>query len=103
VSYVKIFTKELLQKVPKLYETEDDPDPRVYVKLFFPSFQWTWYVTEFDGQDVCFGYVDGDFPELGYFSLKELVETRDKLGMPIERDRSFRPCRLSELKARIER
>lgn len=99
---MKIFTKKLLQKVPKLYETDSSKDPMVYIKLFYPSFHWTWYVIEFDGNDLFFGYVDGDFADLGYFSLKELLESRDKFGMPIERDRSFRPCRLSELKARIE-
>lgn len=100
---MKIFTKELLQKVPKLYETDRAKDPTVYIKLFFPSFHWTWYVIEFDGKDMFFGYVDGSFADLGYFSLKELLEARDKSGMPLERDRYFRPCRLSELKAQIKR
>ena len=100
---MKLFTKELLQTIPKLYATEHDADPMVYAKLFYPSFSWTWYVIEFDGQDVCFGYVDGDYLESGYFSMHELLEARDGLGSPIERDRGFRPCRLSELKARLQR
>ena len=49
-----------------------------------------------------FGYVDGDFPELGYFRLSELKQSRGVLGMPIERDRCFRPCRLSTVKREID-
>lgn len=58
---------------------------------------------EFDGQDIFYGFVDGDFPELGSFSLSELQNCRGKLGLSIERDRYFEPCRLSELRARIRR
>jgi hypothetical protein len=99
---MKLLTKELLRRLPKLYETENDPDPTVWVKFFFPASSWTWYATEFDGQDIFFGLVDGFEMELGYFSLSELRSTRDKLGLPIERDLYFKPCRLSEIKASIE-
>lgn len=58
---------------------------------------------EFDGEDLFFGFVDGDFAELGYFSLKELKANRGLLGLPIERDRSFEPCPLSVLRAQIQR
>ena len=60
--------------------------------------RWTWYATEFDGDDAFFGYVVGDFPELGYFSLSELQQIRGYLGLPVERDRFFRPTPLRELK-----
>lgn len=58
---------------------------------------------EFDGDDTFFGWVDGDFPELGYFRLSELQVNRGKFGLPIERDRCFKPCRLSELQAALKR
>jgi hypothetical protein len=35
--------------------------------------------------------------ELGYFSLAELLTNRGKLGLEIERDLYFTPCRLSTL------
>ncbi|GIK43873.1 MAG: hypothetical protein BroJett011_77060 [Chloroflexota bacterium] len=100
---MKLLTKELLKKLPPLYATENDPDPMVICKFFFPDFHWTWYATEYDGEDTFFGFVDGDFPELGYFSRSELECNRGKLGLPIERDRSFNPCRLSELRTKLGR
>lgn len=98
-----LLTKALRKQLPPLYATENEKDPMVICKLFFPASHWTWYAIEFDGQDLFFGFVDGDFPELGYFSLKELTEVRDKLGLPIERDRHFQPCRLSELRKQLGR
>jgi len=96
-------TKELLSKIPKLYESEMDPDPMVVCKFFYPSFHWTWYVIEFDGNDLFFGFVDGDFPEMGYFTFREMLQTRGAWGSPLERDRHFKPCRMSELRAQLKR
>lgn len=42
-----------------------------------------------------FSYVKGLENELGYFSLSELESVRGNFGLPIERDQSFTPCRLS--------
>jgi hypothetical protein len=68
------------------------------VKLFTPDGQWTWYGIEFDGKDIFFGYVKGFEAELGYFSLKELEGVRGHLGLPVERDKWFKPTKLSEVK-----
>ena len=100
---MKLLTKEILKKLPPLYATEHQKDPMVWVKFFYPDFSWSWFGIEFDGKDMFFGFVDGDFPELGYFSLSELLQNRGKLGCPIERDLSFEPCRLSALRAAIGR
>lgn len=49
-----------------------------------------------------FGLVIGFELELGYFSLKELTNTKQGVkgiqALPIERDLYFTPCRLSEIK-----
>ena len=100
---MKLLTRELLKKLPPLYATEHQKDPVVWVKFFYPSANWTWYGIEFDGEDLFFGLVDGFEVELGYFRLSELQSNRDKWGMPIERDLSFEPCRLSALRAAIGR
>jgi hypothetical protein len=94
---MKILTKEILEKLPALYSQENVEDPMIVCKFFYPDFGWTWYAIEFDGKDTFYGYVVGDFPELGYFALSELLANRGKLGMPIERDLYFKPCRLSEV------
>ena len=88
---------------PPLYSVEDDPDPVVQCKFFYPDFSWTWYGIEFDGENLFFGFVDGNCSKLGYFSLKELMAHRGRFGLPIERDRFFEPCRLSVLHAQLGR
>lgn len=86
------------KKLPPLYSVENKKDPKVLCKFFLPFSKWTWYVLEFDGKDTFFGYVVGDFPELGYFSLMELKEIEGPYGTGVERDMYFKPCKLSEIK-----
>jgi hypothetical protein len=87
---------ELRRVVPPLYSQEEVRDPIVRAKYFTPWTHWTWYVLEFDGNDLCFGWVDGDCPELGYFSLSELASIRGWSGwLRIERDLHFEPAPLS--------
>lgn len=95
---MELIPKELKDKIPKLYDTEDQSDPVAYVKLFIDG--WTWYITELSIDDnICFGYVVSPFgSELGYFSLQEIQEVKGSLGIGVERDLSFKPTKLSELK-----
>jgi hypothetical protein len=96
-------TKELLDGesralLPKLYETEKQGKATVApIKFFTPDSNWTWYPTEFDGQDRFFGLVSGFEVELGYFTLSELESVRGVLGLPVERDLYFSPKTLGEL------
>ena len=95
---MKLLTKEVLRKLPKLYSQESKGlEAIAVVKFFTPDSSWTWYATEFDGKDTFFGLVDGFEKELGYFSLSELQSVRGKLGLPIERDMYFHPTKLKEL------
>ena len=59
------------------------------VKFFTPDSNWTWYATEFDGEDTFFGLVCGHETALGYFSLRELQSVKGPLGLKIERDRYY--------------
>lgn len=92
-----LIPEELLTKIPPIGKTADEANPMVWVKLFYPDFSWTWYIIEYDGSDLCFGYVEGFENELGSFSLKELQTHRGKLGLPLERARYWKPRRLSKL------
>jgi hypothetical protein len=84
--------------LPKLYSNEKAGLSAVApVKLFTPDSNWTWYPTEFDGDDLCFGLVSGFEVELGYFSITELESIRGGLGLPVERDLYFQPTTLQEL------
>lgn len=42
---------------------------KAQVKFFTLDSNWTWYASEFDGEDVFFGLVSGFEVELGYFTL----------------------------------
>ena len=93
-----LLTKELREQLPPLYASEQIDDPIVVCKFFYPDFHWRWYAIEFDGKDTFFGYVAGDFPELGYFTLSELQANRGAIGLRIERDMFFVPKPLSEVR-----
>ena len=94
---MKLLTEKNRSSLPGLYSTENVKDPIAHVKFFDPTGSWTWYATEFDGDDTFFGLVDGTHRELGYFSLKELRDAPGRFGVGIERDRHFSPCPLSGL------
>jgi len=98
---MRLMTEELKKKIPPLYSQENAEDPIVYAKYFTPDSYWTWYVLEFDGKDTFFGYVDGIYPELGYFSLSELEKIRGPLGLKVERDLYWKPKPLSEVKKEV--
>jgi len=94
---MKLLTKANRASLPPIGSTENDADPVAVVKFFDPTGAWSWYATEFDGEDRFYGWVDGTYPERGYFSLSELSAHRGSFGLGIERDRHFSPTPLSEL------
>lgn len=83
--------------LPDLYGNEGQPNPMAIIKLFTPWSNWTWFVMENDGEDLCFGLVVGHATEIGYFSIKEMEEIRGPAGLRIERDLWFRPTPVREL------
>ena len=96
---MELIPKELINTIPKLYETEAQNDPIAHVKLFLEN--WTWYITEFSiDKNICFGYVESPFcsGELGYFSLEEIKSIQGSLGIGVERDLEFKPTKLSIIK-----
>jgi len=95
----KLIPKEILDTLPPLYATEKMSNPIVHVKLFTPDSNWSWFIMEYSPQEkLCFGLVQGQEEELGYFTLKELEEVRGAMGLPVERDLYFKPVKLSEIK-----
>ena len=98
---MKLLTKELEKKLPSLYSQDDKGDEAIaYVKFFDPCGSWTWYATEYDPKTKeFFGLVDGQYKELGYFSLDQLksFKGRPPFYMPIERDIHFTPTPISKL------
>ena len=94
-----LLTATIRQQLPGLRSQEHKGhEALAYIKFFTPDANWTWYATEFDGQDTFFGLVVGHVSELGYFSLTELESLRGPLGLPVERDDSFAPTPLHLLR-----
>lgn len=95
-----------LQGTPLTAENTDENgntiSPVFRVKLFDPVGSWTWYVQDWDGEDICFGYVVGDFPEWGSFSLSELASIKGRLGIGIEIDTGYRPKAVDEVMAQLD-
>lgn len=93
-----LLDKESREKLPPLYTGEEQGlDALAQVKFFTPDAQWTWYVSEFDGEDIFIGLVIGLEIELGYFSLSELKSVKGPLGFPIERNLHYESKTLQEL------
>ena len=106
---MKLLTKAILNKLPKLYSQEKVEDPVCQVKFFDPTGSFTWYGIEFDGEDMFFGFVTSNLcpeGELGYFSLSELKTCkqgkRGLTALPIERDMYWESRKLSEVREDIK-
>lgn len=101
---MQLLTKEIRNKIPKLYEQDGKGEDAIaYVKFFDPTGSWTWFASEFDGNDTFFGLVFGFEDEFGYFSLSELQSTKGKFGLGIERDLYFKPKSFREILAEKRR
>ena len=95
---MKLLTKENRRRLPPLYSQDGKGGKAVArVKCLTPRSSWTWYATEFDGEDTFFGLVEGQFKELGYFCLSELESVRGPMGPAIERDLHWKPKTLEEI------
>ncbi len=103
----KFITKEIEKALPKLYSQENVDDPMVVAKWFSPYSNWRWFAIEFDGEDQFFGLVQGLDTELGYFSkseLENLTFTMGQFELPaVERDLSWQPKKLSEVRESLEK
>lgn len=95
---MKLMTQELRRKLPPLGSQDGLGGKAVaHAKWFTPDSSWTWYALSYDGEDTCFGLVEGFETELGYFSLSELRAVRGPLGLPVERDLYWKPKTLEEI------
>ncbi len=89
---MKLMTKEIETMLPGIGETDNLPkeQTKVPLKIFDPCGRGTWFVTEFDGRDLMYGYcvspLGPDCDELGYMSFTELSSVKNRLGLGLERD-----------------
>ncbi|GAI64895.1 hypothetical protein ES707_00879 [subsurface metagenome] len=97
---MQLLTKEIRDKFKKIGSQDGKGGEAVcVVKFFDPTGSWTWYATEFDGEDIFFGLVDGFELEWGTFSLSELQTTKGRFGLGIERDRYIGMPKMKDISA----
>jgi len=93
---MKLLTQEIRKQISPLGAQAEQADPIVYAKFFCPWNHWIWLAYEFDGEDIFFGFVKGDFDEFGTFSLSEMEAVKGPMGLGIERDIHFAAKPLTE-------
>ena len=67
--------KELLDKIPRLYQTEETPLAEKIIHLHFFIGGCDWFIAEYDGDDLFWGFAnlnDEQNAEWGYTSFSEL-------------------------------
>lgn len=95
---MKLLTQQILKLFRKVWDQMDERDPLIICKFFHPASVRTWYPTEYDEESqIFFGYVVWIENEWWSFTLEELESFKDRIGLWIERDKFFCPCRFSEL------
>ena len=87
-------SKKKLEKIPRLYETEETPlqEKKIYLHFFLGSCDW--YICEFDGEDTFWGFAhlgDDICAEWGYVSFKELRDLNIS-GIDVDRDLHWNQC-----------
>ena len=96
-------SKKRLAKLPGLYETENTPlkDKLIYLHFFVGACDW--YIVEFDGTDLFFGFAilngDLEMAEWGYISFKELkaIKVKNWLEIDCETEESWTVKKASEI------
>ena len=93
-------TTKQLKKIPKTYATDSiaPADKLIFMHFFIGGCDW--YVAEYDGEDLFFGYAilnnDYEMAEWGYFSFNEMKSI--KVGfVEIDFDLHWETRRASEV------
>jgi predicted AlkP superfamily pyrophosphatase or phosphodiesterase len=92
--------------IPKLYETDfiSPESKHIFAHFFVGSADW--YIAEFDGDDLFFGYAnlgDDANAEWGYISFSELKILKLRNGIEVDYDLHWRIKKASEIKKIIFR
>jgi len=93
-------TELQLQSLPRLYAAESDQLDRIMIYMHFFYSCCDWYISEFDGKDLFFGFaiLHGDLQnaEWGYMSFREM-KAINVHGVQIDRDVYWMPKPAGEI------
>ncbi len=94
-------SQDQLSRIPRLYETEDTriEDKLIYLHFFIGGSDW--YIAEYDGHDLFFGYAilngDEEMAEWGYISFGELKNIKIPPGIEVDCDVFWKVKKASEV------
>ncbi len=93
-------TPEQLARIPRLYETENTSfkDKPIHLHCFIGGCDW--FISEYDGEDLFFGYAiigDSRFGEWGCISFTELKQIKIPIGIEVDCEILDPPRRASEI------
>ena len=102
---MQLITKAIEALAPALYanDGQQGKDQIVVAKFFDPTGRFTFYMLEYDPQQrMAFGWcvspLGPDCDEFGYMTIDEMEEIKGRFGLGIERDQSFTPKALKEIR-----
>jgi hypothetical protein len=94
-------SREELDRIPRLYQTEDVPLADKLIHLHFFIGGCDWFIAEFDGSDLFWGYAilnnDHMNAEWGYMSFTEMKEVKIRGWLEIDRDINWQIRKASEI------
>ena len=92
--------REQLGQIPRLYETENVKTEEKLIYLHFFIGWCDWYITEYDGNDLFFGFAilnnDLEMAEWGYISFAELKSICVH-GIEIDCETDWMPTRAGDI------
>ena len=93
--------KQKLDSIPRIYETENVPLKNKLIHLHFFIGGCDWYIAEYDGEDLFFGYaiLNGDLRlgEWGYINFSALMDIKVGPGVEIDCDLHWKIRKASEV------
>jgi hypothetical protein len=101
---IPLLNPDVCAKLPRIEDFDPQLELFVQVKLIAPEIpSWGLYVVAFDGEDTVFGLWTSFYEaRVGYFSLADLENAPETLGIGVQQDEHFEPTRLQTLCERYE-
>ena len=94
-------TIEEFNYIPNKEHIGDFHTYTIYGKISITETGWEWFITGFDPiTGIFFGFVNGLYPEWGYFGLYEINEIIED-GWTVVHDTDFKPIKFADLEPHI--
>ena len=99
----ELLTEMQRQQLLAAWETQNELNPMVYVKIDVPALKRSWYIVACHENGAFYGFTDHPWPEFISFSEADFYAMWERGGMDVLPDHTFQPCRLQQLRTRLGR